>query len=73
MKQDKQFRKSWFDGSEFISGWVGGKKLSIFIFIQNVVLNCIFSPPIEVILFPGRLRPGKRIASIGTRFCVYYI
>ena len=37
-----------------------------------VVVNfIIFSPPIEEILFPGRLRPGERIASIGRRLYVY--
>ena len=26
-----------------------------------------FSPPLDALLFPGRLRPGKRSASIGRR------
>jgi len=29
-----------------------------------------FPPPMDEILFPGRLRPGKKIASIGRRLYI---
>ena len=32
-----------------------------------IIIYYIHFPPMDAILFPGRLRPGKRIASIGRR------
>ena len=48
---------------------VGEDFFSVFFeeFIRKLLKEVENFPPMDAILFPGRLRPGKRIASIGRR------
>ena len=62
----------WFINIRFIK-----KKISIY-FIKISIYSSIWFkffqlhiPPMEALLFPDRLRPGKRSASIGRRFYIY--
>ena len=37
------------------------------------ILIWLLIPPMDALLFPGRLRPGKRSASIGRRIYIYLV
>ena len=51
---------------------VGEDFFSVFFeeFIRKLLKEVENFPPMDAILFPGRLRPGKRIASVGRRLCI---
>ena len=46
----------------------GAQLLQVF---QLYIIICLHIPQMDALLFPGRLRPGKRSASIGRRLCIY--